>query len=407
MIPYLIQRMDTSSSGWRFRFGGRVLWPLLALLVIGACAPLATPRTFDSVEYLRDRYAKAVGPEQAASLTVPFELDDEVRQMVAERLNPALSERRRTDQILDFIFGWLDLQYSLTPTRDAVGTFHAREGNCLSFVNLFVGVARQLRLNPFYVEVKDYQRWDFSQGSVVSHGHIVAGLRIDGELSTFDFLPYKPKSYRDFEPISDVKATAHYYNNLGAEALLAGDLASARSRIEAAVALAPDFEKALNNLGVVLLRQGDRDRALAVFERGLSQDPQNVALLTNAARAYQEIGQTDKANALLAQLEEINLSNPFFYIYRGEVALSQGDLDTALDYMKKAYRRDSENPEVHVGLVKVYLAMGDTERALHHVERALQLDATHLEARRYAAMLSGKTTPDTTTSTVHSPPDGR
>jgi len=394
MIPYFIQRMAVSSRGLRHRTGGRVVWPLLALLVTASCGPLSQPRTFDSAQYLRNRYAEQVGAERAASLEVPFELDDEVRQTVADHLNPALTERRRTDQILDFIFGWLDLQYSLTPTRDAVGTFHARAGNCLSFVNLFVGIARQLRLNPFYVEVKDYQRWDFSQGSVVSHGHIVAGLRIDGKLSTFDFLPYKPKSYRDFEPISDVKATAHYYNNLGAEALLAGDLASAQTRIEAAVALAPDFNKALNNLGVLLLRKGERQRALEVFEQGLTHDPQNVALLTNAVRAYQEIGRTEKADELLATLESVNQSNPFFYLYRGEVALSKGDLPLALDYMKKAYRRDSENPEVHVGLVKVYLAMGDKERALHYVERALQLDATNLEARRYAALLSGKTTLD-------------
>jgi tetratricopeptide (TPR) repeat protein len=363
--------------------------PLLGLLgSLGACSPLEQPRTFDSEEYLRARYAKSVGADAAASITVPFAIDDQIRAEAHQRLNPALSERRRVDQILDFIFGWLELEYRLTPTRDAIRTYHEGRGNCLSFVNLFVGLAREFRLNPYYVEVKDYQRWNFSQGSVVSHGHIVAGLRIDGELSTFDFLPYRPKSYRDFEPISDLKATAHYYNNLGAEALMAGDLEGARRYVRIAVELAPEFEKALNNLGVILLRAGESDRALEVFRRGLEMDPDNVAMLTNAARTYQELGRTAAANELLARLEGVQHSNPFFYLYRGELALGQGDLDLALDYMRKAYRRDSEVPEVHLGLVKIYLALGDRERALHHVERALKLDATHLEARRYAAMLT-------------------
>jgi len=386
-----ISRGRSASTGGRLR-----RFPVLAgatVLLAGsflslACATQPEPRTFDSAEYLRNRYAQMAGAENG-TITVPFEIDAAIRQDVQQRLNPAQSERRRTDQILDYIFGWLDLRYALTPTRDAVGTYESHQGNCLSFVNLFVGVARELRLNPFYVEVNDLQRWDFSEGSVISHGHIVAGLRIDGDLSTFDFLPYRAKSYRDFQPISDIKATAHFYNNLAAEALMAGDTARALENVEVAVALAPDFDKALNNLGVIWLRLGERDRALETFGRGLEQDPMNVALLTNAARAYQEMGRGDEADELLARLEGVHQTNPFFYIYRGEMALARGDLDVALDYMKQAFRQNSEIPEVHIGLVKVYLAMGDRQKALHHVERALKLDATHLEARRYAAMLTG------------------
>lgn len=387
-----------SSSRGRFtpsggRFRGLPVLTGTSFLLAGAflslaCSVQPEARTFDSADHLRDRYAQMAGPE-GGTITVPFEIDEKIREDVRQRLNPAQSERRRTDQVLDYVFGWLELRYALSPTRDAVGTYESREGNCLSFVNLFVGIARELRLNPFYVEVNDLQRWDFSEGSVISHGHIVAGMRIDGELSTFDFLPYRPKSYRDFQPISDVKATAHFYNNLAAEALMAGNTATALEHVKVAVTLAPDFDKALNNLGVIWLRLGERERALETFDRGLEQDPMNVALLTNAARAYQEMGRGDEADELLARLEGVHQTNPFFYLYRGEMALARGDFGTALDYMRQAYRQGSEIPEVHVGLVKVYLAMGDRQKALHHVERALKLDATHAEARRYAAMLTG------------------
>lgn len=102
--------------------------------------------------------------------------------------------------MLDFVFSELRLKYALLPTRDAVGTYQAREGNCLSFVNLFVGLARSFRLNPYYVEVTDYQKWSFRDGQVLSQGHIVAGMVVAGQLKTYDFLPYRPKSYKTFPP---------------------------------------------------------------------------------------------------------------------------------------------------------------------------------------------------------------
>jgi tetratricopeptide (TPR) repeat protein len=360
----------------------------LALFLAGCSTTLSPSRSFDSDTYLREQYAERLGPERAVGLPIPFEVDERIVALAEGRINRGASERVRTEQITDFIFGFLDLEYRLEPTRSALETFRDREGNCLSFVNLFVGLAREYRLSPFYVEVEDYQRWNYSEGMVVSHGHIVAGLRVDGHLETYDFLPYRRKSYRDFNPIDDLKASAHYYNNLAAEALMRGDLERAESLARIAVGLAPWFEKAVNNLGVVLLRKGEPQRALELLTEALEQKPKNVPLLTNTARAYQETGRIDEANELLARLEGLQETNPFFFVYRGEVALAQNDLEGALEYMRKAFRQDSENPQVHVGLVKVYLAMGEREKALHHVERALRLDATHEEARRYAAMLT-------------------
>lgn len=373
---------ETTTRGRRL---GWPRWPTLPILAVTLACSQYEP--FDSEEHLRGEVEARLGASVAEEVEVPWQLNEEVMAVIEERLDPGGSERARTNRILDFVFGWLDLEYELTPTRNAVETFEARAGNCLSFVNLFVGVAREQRLAPFYVEVIDHQRWNYQNGVVVSQGHIVAGMRIDGELSTFDFLPYRPKSYRDFNPIDDVVATAHYYNNLGAEALMAGDLEKAQEWLNIAVELAPDFDKAVNNMGVLLLRQGEAEKALELYERALELDPKNVALLSNSARALQHLGRLKEASEALASIEETNQMSPYFYVYRGELALAEGDTARALDYMRKALSRDSEVPEVHVGLVKVYLARGDLDRAQHHVQRALKLDATHREARRYAVML--------------------
>ncbi len=360
---------------------------LLCPLLAGGCATGLGPQRFDSADFLRGQYAKRLGAAEAAEVEVPFALDAELLEALETRFAAAGSQQARVDQILEFVFRGIGLSYSLTPTRNAAATFHSRQGNCLSFVNLFVGVARHRRLNPFYVEVEDYQRWKYQDGSVVSAGHIVAGMYVDGELSTFDFLPYEPKSYRSFKPIDDLQAAAHYFNNLGAEALLDGDLDRAESYVRLAHRLDPQFSKAISNLGVVLMRRGDAVEASKVLEAGLALYPDNVALLANSARAYQLAGRQSEAVSLFTRIDAVDHANPYFFVYRGELALSHGDPRQALDFMRKALRRDSENPEVHLGLVKVFLATGDLGRARHHLQRALQLDATHEEARRYAAML--------------------
>ncbi len=353
----------------------------LAMVSCSAYEPI------DPQELLFDDLAERVGAERAASVAVPFEIDDEIRAVLHGRAMPIGSENARTRAILDIVFESLDLQYSLSPTRDAIGTFRARSGNCLSFVNLFVGMAREVRLNPFYVEVTDFQRWKYRDGVVVSQGHIVAGMSVDGNLSTFDFLPYQAKAYRDFEPIDDLTAIAHYYNNIGAEALLDGDLEKAEEALSLAVDLDPDFNKALNNLGVFYLRSDRTDDAVRLFREALERDPADVALLTNLARALQTTGRAQEASELLAQLDEVSQTSPFYFVYRGEMALGEGDTTKALEFMREALRRDSEVPEVHVGLVKVYLALGEMSKARHHLERALRLDATNQEARRFAVML--------------------
>jgi len=336
---------------------------------------------------LYDDLAERVGPERAKTIAVPFEINDEIRAALRGRAMPIGREKTRTSAILDFVFESLDLQYSLSPTRDAIGTYQARSGNCLSFVNLFVGMAREVHLNPFYVEVTDFQRWNYRDGVVVSQGHIVAGMSVDGNLSTFDFLPYQAKTYRDFEPIDDLTAIAHYYNNIGAEALLDDDLEKALDALTLAVDLDPDFNKALNNLGVYYLRTGRAGDAVSLFREALERDPADVALMTNLARALQTRGEVQQASELLAQLDEVGQTSPFFFIYRAEMALGDGDTAKALEYMRDALRRDSEVPEVHVGLVKVYLALGEMGKARHHLERALVLDATNQEARQFAVML--------------------
>jgi tetratricopeptide (TPR) repeat protein len=357
---------------------------LTAALAAGGCSEY---KPFDSAAFLREQYSHRIRSQDLPGVVVPFQLSEEVRAKFREMRGRPRNEEDKVKEVVGFIFDDLGLKYSLTPTRDASETFRTRRGNCLSFVNLFVGLVRDLGLNPFYVEVADYQTWNHRAGMVISQGHIVGGMYLTGELRTYDFLPYRPKAYRQFKPIDDLTAVAHFYNNLGAESLLAGDEREAVHLLSVANQIAPRFSKSLNNLGVCRARAGDYEGALALYRKGLEVEPANTMLLTNMSRVYQRLGRGGEAEKLLAQVEALDTTNPFFFVYMGDMALARGDNRKALDYMVRALRLDSEVPEVHVGLMKVYLALGDLDKARHYLQRALKLDANQPEALRYTKLL--------------------
>ncbi len=361
---------------------------MFLVVLLGAFIGCAEAPVFDSAGYLRDHYSQQLGAELAAQVEIPYSVSPAVLSEIDATLSSRGSERRRASQVVDLIFGSLGLEYALFPTLSAEETYQARRGNCLSFVNLFIALARHVGLNAFYVEVVDQRGWSYRHGTVVSRGHIVAGMYLDGVLETFDFLPYRPKSYRDLKPLDDRLAIAHYYNNLGAEALIAEDLVVAEQHLSLVERIAPEFVNGLNNLGVCLARLGKLDAALAAYQRGLELEPENVAVLTNAARIYQERGLREAAEAMLAKIKATRQASPYFYVYQGEQAIADGDLDGALDSLREALRRDSELPEVHLGLVKLYLALGDFDKARHFLDRARRLDASHPEITSYGAILA-------------------
>lgn len=345
-------------------------------------------RRFDSVAWLRAELEERLGAEQARQVPIPFELESEVLERLSRRVSFHGSDARRAHAILEFVSGDLGLRYVSTPTRSAGQTLAAREANCLSFVNLFVALARALRLPAFYVEVEDAQTWNVVGGTVVSRGHIVAGMYVDGSLRTYDFLP-GARNYRKFRPVDDRTALAHYLNNLGAEALLAGDPGSGCEWTGLASRVAPEFHRAWNNLGVCRSRLGDRAGAEEALRAGLGIAPEDPALLSNLLRLLQAQRRFEEARVLISRLEALEIDQPLFYLYLSEDALAQGEPRRALDFAREAYRRASALPEVHVGLARAYLALGEVERARHHLARALELDATHAEARRLIEALQG------------------
>ncbi len=75
-------------------------------------------------------------------------------------------------------------------------------------------------------------------------------------------------------------------NSLGGAQLSLGDVESARTNLERAVALRPQYPEALNNLGSLAARSGRLDEAIDRFNRAVHLRPSYGSALHNLARAH-------------------------------------------------------------------------------------------------------------------------
>jgi tetratricopeptide (TPR) repeat protein len=94
-----------------------------------------------------------------------------------------------------------------------------------------------------------------------------------------------------------------YYLAFTLEAL--GDLAGARARLDAALAVEPESAEANTLLGTVLVKQGSNAEAAKAFEIAVRKDPEDGAKHFQLARVYQQLGRSEDAAREFAESERL------------------------------------------------------------------------------------------------------
>src|SRR5690606_37483024 len=104
-------------------------------------------------------------------------------------------------------------------------TFAERRANCLSLVNLYIGMARHLGLNAQYQTIQIRPVWNRKGELLVLSEHINALGRL-GPTNQYivDFTPGVRLQQQTAKVITDQQATALYFNNLAVEHLIEGEL---------------------------------------------------------------------------------------------------------------------------------------------------------------------------------------
>ncbi len=358
---------------------------LAALLTLAACAGAAPvdPETFAGL--LRHR---GLDPEE---IVLPHALTDEMRRWARQHVNPIAPPEERLHKLLAALqnAGGLEVTYESGHTGTAAEVFATRKANCLAFTALFVGMARELGLDVFYLDVDDFERFSKEGDLVVISGHITAGYDTGPEVKILEFSAVPEEfNYRHARRVHDLTAVALYYSNRGGELLRAGKHEAARTWLETAVKLDPELARAWVNLGVALRRGGDVDAAEGAYRKALEVDPGTHSAYHNLAAILRLRGRDDEARDLMTVSDRLGTRNPYSYLTLGDLSLKHGRLDEARRYYRRALRLAERDAEAFAAMGLLAVASGDTHEAQRWLRKAQAVDQEHPRTKRLEASLA-------------------
>lgn len=368
----------------------RLRLPLLLLVPVLAAAGCASTKSgpLSSDELARELRARGLEPE---AVVVPFALTDEMREW-AHRLVPReIPDERRLETLLAGLLDpkKLKIDYEARYTGTAEEVFQKRRANCLAFTSLFVGMAREIGVPAYYLDVDDVERFEKEGDLVVVSGHVSAGYGTGPEIKILDFSAAPQPGYRKVRPISDLTAIALFHSNRGAELLRAGRNEEARGWLEKAVKIDPELGRAWVNYGVALRRGGDRAGAEQSYRKALELDPNALSAYQNLAALLQSRGEHKEAEQLLALSSRLGSRNPFIYLSLGDLSLEHGRFDEARRFYRRAMRlyRDSAEPYAAMGLLA--LIAGDAADAQKWLRKAMVIDQENARVKVLLARIGG------------------
>lgn len=351
-------------------------WAMVAALALSSSIPGPEPPRWDGEVSIPAPDSQLPSWEEVVA--VPPELRAQLDTQVLQR---ARTSQQRMNGIVEFMFdpGGLALEYDLDTTRTVAETFGTRRGNCVSFTLTFVALAREAGLEAYVQEADEALVWLQGAGMMFYAGHVNAGVRIGGRRYVVDFDNNVVATSHPPKAITDQRALAHYYNNRGAERLMAGELRGARALLEASIGLEPDFVPAWNNLGVLRLRSGDPGAAERAYLSALEHRPEHVPTLSNLTGLYQQLGEQAKFTRYQRRLEEVQRRDPYRNFVLGFQYESQGNSVQALDYYQRAIDLHSREPRFFLAAARVYGQLGQQQQAERALQRAHTLSAQALD----------------------------
>lgn len=311
----------------------------------------------------------------------PLYLPDDMVQFFDSRVERGLPELQRLEGIIDTIFSDKGLSFRYQDvTRTAEGVFRTGTGNCLSFTQMVVALARHFNLNARYREVDVAPTWSKHGPLVVLNNHVNALVTIGGRSYIVDLVPEINRIEIRGHIVDDSRGLAHFYNNIGAEWLAARNGEMAVKSFRRATQVDPTAAFAWANLGVALVVLHRDAEAEPMYDRALELDRENLVAMSNLSELCRRHGRTREAEALLKKVEDFRNRNPYYHYSLGLQALHSGTPQAALQHFKEALKRKRHEHRFYFGLAQAYASLGDWDEAIKNLE----------EARKYAPDAQGR-----------------
>ncbi|MFT5691630.1 MAG: Flp pilus assembly protein TadD [Oceanicoccus sp.] len=357
-------------------------WGFLLVLAVVFCSVSACvnqPMELDD-ESINDTLLLEGRPILGQGTFPPFQehqllaVNADMLAFLEEHVKPSKNQFTNLEQLLTAIIrnGGFVMTYD-GATRSAAETFATRSGNCLSFTNLFIALARELGLNAQYQEIDVPPLWNQQGGSLLLSLHINVLLQMPGrpgrqQIVDFNVENFKSKYERN--PISDKRAKAHYYNNLGVEQMHRGNHVASLQFFERGLHFDKRFTPLWNNLGTLYLRNKHHDYAAASYQKAIQIDRDNYVAMSNLMYIQRSRGNTEMVEYLLTRITRHRNRNPYFRYQQAADAFAKGDYDSSITHLNYAVRKKPEEHRFYYLLGVAYLKKGNEDKARNYLERA-------------------------------------
>jgi tetratricopeptide (TPR) repeat protein len=275
-------------------------------------------------------------------------------------------------------------------THTAAETFRTRRGNCLSFSNMFVAMARNVGLHVQFQEVDVPPDWTLEKDTYILNQHVDVRVNLaQGGARVVDFNIADFRASYEMRAISDARALAHYYNNIGVERMLEGKTGAALMCFRKAITEeTPQFSPAWTNLGTLYVRTGHPAHGEAAFLQALGVDDGDLVAMSDLARLYDRTGRADLAAAYRKKVIHHRWLNPYYRYELARQAYQAKRYQVAIGHLKYAAHRRPKEDQFSYLLGLSYLQEGKVENARQWLTKAEEVAPTEALKQKYAAEIA-------------------
>jgi Flp pilus assembly protein TadD len=316
-------------------------------------------------------------------------VDAGMQAFVDEYVDPRSGRSLRLQQLLRAIIsdGSFGLVYEES-TRTAAGTFETRSGNCLSFTNMFIAMARETGLEVNYQEVDIPPDWNMRGDAYVLSRHVNVHVSLSGDgVHIVDFNIDDFKSTYDRRRISDERAFAHFYSNKGVEEIQAGNYDGAFAQLRTAFEHDREFAAGWINLAALYSRVGEPGYAEAAYLEALRLEPNELLAMSNLARLYESQGKNELAEYYSDRARYHRDRNPYYRYQLARQAFLERDYETAIDHLNYAVRKKNWEDSFYFLMGLSYLQLGNERQARKWLEKAETVADTDVLKRNYQSKI--------------------
>lgn len=316
-------------------------------------------------------------------------VDDDMRSFIAEYVDPGDSRYLKLQQLLRAVIsdGSFGLVYD-ERTHTAAGTFYARAGNCLSFTNMFIAMAREVGLEVSYQEVDIPPDWSMNGDAYVMGRHV--NVKVDLGSTREHVVDFNIDDFRttyERREISDERAYAHFFSNKGVEQMQAGNNTAAFQYFHAALEFDREFAQVWNNLAALYGRTGHPVYAEAAYLEALRLDPDELLAMSNLARLYEAQGEAELADFYRGRVVYHRDRNPYYQYELARQAFLERDYEQAIEYLEKAVRKKQWEDSFYFLMGLSYLQLGDERQARRWLEKAEEVAENDALKRNYQSKI--------------------